>query len=103
MTHEFKDIVYKVKDHIATITINRPRKMNAVTADSLREIEIALDEAGKDSGVGVVVLTGAGDKAFCAGADVDDRGRAEQCGSPCAASLGLYRITTGGPKPVIAA
>lgn len=70
MAEDFKDIRYEVANNIATITINRPEKMNSVTAESIREIEEALDRAGKDPEVGVVVFTGTGDKAFCTGADV---------------------------------
>lgn len=70
MQPEFTDIIYAIDGNIATITINRPEKMNSVTAHSLREIETALDMAGKDPQVGVVVFTGAGEKSFCAGADV---------------------------------
>ena len=54
----YQDILYSVEDHVATITINRPEKMNAVTAETLNEIENALDEAGRDNAVGVIVLTG---------------------------------------------
>ncbi len=102
MTDEFKDIIYTVKDHVATITINRPQKMNAVTADSLREIEIALDDAGKDSGVGVVILTGTGDKAFCAGADVSWQKEGKMGRSGPAAFTPPYLMLSRCPKPVIA-
>jgi len=67
---DYQDILYSKAGGVATITINRPEKMNSVTADSQREIESAFDDAGKDPTIGVVVLTGAGEKAFCAGADV---------------------------------
>lgn len=70
MTTQYKDIIYELADNIATITINRPDKLNSVTAETILEIEDALDIAGKDPEVGVVVFTGSGDKSFCAGADV---------------------------------
>lgn len=70
MAENFKDIRYEIKNNIATITIDRPDKMNSVTAETIREIETALDMAGKDPQVGVIVFTGSGEKAFCAGADV---------------------------------
>ena len=73
MNPEFDDILYTVANGVATITINRPQKLNSVTAHSLREIEVAFDAAGKDPEVGVVVFTGAGEKSFCAGADVYGR------------------------------
>ena len=70
MPNNFEDIIYSIDNGVATITINRPEKLNSVTAQSLQEIEAALDAAGKDPEVGVVVLTGTGEKAFCTGADV---------------------------------
>ena len=60
-----------VEGPIATITINRPEKLNALTPEMLRALEVALDSIEADEAVRVVVLTGAGDRAFCAGADVD--------------------------------
>lgn len=69
MVNDFEDIIYTVESGVATITIDRPEKLNAVTAQTLQEIEAALDDAGKDPTVGVVVLTGAGEKSLCAGAD----------------------------------
>ena len=70
MSYDFEDIIYSIEAGVATITINRAEKLNSVTAQSLQEIEAALDAAGKDPDVGVVVLTGTGEKAFCTGADV---------------------------------
>jgi 2-ketocyclohexanecarboxyl-CoA hydrolase len=70
MSSEFTDILYEVVGHVATISINRPQKLNSVTADTVREIEAALDKADKDPVVGVIVFTGVGEKSFCAGADV---------------------------------
>jgi enoyl-CoA hydratase/carnithine racemase len=66
----YKDIILEKKDHIATLTINRPDKMNAMTLETREEIIAALAEVGRDDDVRVLVLTGAGDRAFCAGVDV---------------------------------
>lgn len=66
-----KEIYYDVKDYVATITINRPKKLNSFTGDNIVEIQNLLDEAGKDPKVGVIVLTGTGDRAFCVGGDVN--------------------------------
>lgn len=70
-----KDIIYEKKYHsegggVGRITINRPNVYNAFTGDTIDEICIALDDASHDETLGVVVLTGAGDKAFCTGGDV---------------------------------
>jgi len=66
----FKNILYDKKDEIATITINRPKALNALNKDTLLEIRSAIADAAKDSSIKVVIITGAGTRAFCAGADV---------------------------------
>ena len=71
MPRDYTDILYETKDHVARITINRPKQYNAFTGDTLKELTLAFEEANVDDEVGVVVLTGAGDKAFCAGGDVN--------------------------------
>lgn len=73
---DFKEIIYEKKEFgnkglAARITINRPEKRNAVTELTIKEIMLALDDASNDPETGVVVLTGAGDKAFCAGGDLN--------------------------------
>ncbi|MEZ5776603.1 MAG: enoyl-CoA hydratase-related protein [Hyphomicrobiaceae bacterium] len=67
----YRDILYDVKDHIATITINRPEKLNAFTQNTIYEWEHALKRAEADKDVGVIVFTGAGERAFSAGGDVN--------------------------------
>ena len=69
---EFQDIIYQKKDGIAKIVINRPQAYNAFTTNTLREMAQAFDDAERDSSIGVVVLTGAGDKAFCTGGDTKE-------------------------------
>jgi 2-ketocyclohexanecarboxyl-CoA hydrolase len=101
-TSQYQDILYEVKDNVATVTINRPEKMNAVTADTLNEIESAFDEAGRDNSVGVIVLTGTGDKAFCAGADIGWQASGKM-GRPKAANFTPpYLMIIRCPKPIIA-
>ena len=65
----YSEITYDVADKIATITLNRPEKMNAFTGTMMAELIDAFDKANKDDGVGAIIVTGAG-KAFCAGADL---------------------------------
>lgn len=67
---DFSQILYDVSDHIATITLNRPDKMNAFTAAMMNEMLAALDITDADDDVRAVIVTGAGDRAFCAGADL---------------------------------
>ncbi|MEM1514724.1 MAG: enoyl-CoA hydratase-related protein [Candidatus Bathyarchaeia archaeon] len=72
MTSQYKNILYEKKDGIATITINRPQVLNALNKETLVEIRSAIMDAEKDENVKVVMVTGAGDRAFCAGADVSE-------------------------------
>ena len=64
----YKDLLYGVEDKIATITLNRPERLNALTPGLLQELHGAFDEADRDRKVKVIILTGAG-VAFCAGFD----------------------------------
>jgi len=66
----FETLLYEVADGIATITLNRPAKMNAYTPQMGREIVAAMRQADQDHHARVVILTGAGPRAFCAGADI---------------------------------
>src|SRR5260370_23292592 len=66
---EFQDIIYGEADGVATITINRPKTYNAFNANTCEELIKAFGQAGWNKDIGVVVLTGAGEKAFCTGGD----------------------------------
>lgn len=70
---DFQDIIYDVSEGIATITLNRPDKMNAFTGRMMHEIISALDLTDADDNVKAVIFTGAG-RAFCAGADLSSGG-----------------------------
>jgi enoyl-CoA hydratase len=67
---QLENVTYAVEDGIALITVNRPKVLNALNAQTLKEIRAAFEAARTDSAVAVVVLTGAGEKAFIAGADI---------------------------------
>jgi enoyl-CoA hydratase len=69
---DFENITYLVEDGIATITIDRPKALNALNSKTLDELCSAAWQAGEDPEVGAVILTGAGDKAFVAGADIKE-------------------------------
>jgi len=71
----YEDILYEAADGIATITINRAEVRNAVRPKTYEELTDAMHRAANDATVGVVVLTGAGDKAFCSGGDVRDQSK----------------------------
>ena len=70
----YEQILYDVADSVATITLNRPDRLNAVTARSIDALIAAFDAADADDGVRAVIVTGAG-RAFCAGADLGAGGR----------------------------
>ena len=101
MTYE--DILYSERDGVATITINRPEKMNAFRGQTCEEMIHAFNRAGWNKAIGVIVLTGAGNRAFCTGGDqsaheghYDGRGI---IGLPLEELQGVIRDV---PKPVIA-
>jgi enoyl-CoA hydratase/carnithine racemase len=72
---DFETVIIKKEGHIATITMNRPDKMNALNTQMLREMVAAIDEIASNDDVRVVVLTGAG-RVFCSGADISESGKA---------------------------
>jgi enoyl-CoA hydratase/carnithine racemase len=69
---QFINILYEKKNWVATVTINRPKVHNCLNFETLRELGTAFQDASWDDEVAVVVLTGAGDKAFCTGADIKE-------------------------------
>jgi len=71
MSQQFENILYEKKDLVATLTINRPKRFNALTLPTLKEIVRALEDARDDKAVGVVVMTGAENRSFCPGFDTD--------------------------------
>ncbi len=104
---EFTDVTYVVEeDAFAIITINRPERFNAFRGRTIDELNAALKHAWADSRVAAVILTGAGDKAFCAGGDLKERA---ETGSYGETESGLFEIQSlhqlirAIPKPVIAA
>ncbi|HET7053732.1 MAG TPA: 1,4-dihydroxy-2-naphthoyl-CoA synthase [Solirubrobacterales bacterium] len=103
---EYEDIRYEKGDGIAKITIDRPDVLNAFRPQTLIDVSAAMELAREDEEVGVVVLTGAGERAFCAGGDQTVRGDTGYL--PEGASVGRFHVTDLQvqmrrlPKPVIA-
>lgn len=69
---EYKNLLLESADGVATLTVNSPRTLNALNSEILAELAAALREFDADAGIKVVVLTGAGEKAFVAGADIKE-------------------------------
>ena len=100
---EFEDIIYEKKEGIARITFNRPEVLNAFRVKTLGETIAALEDAGADPTIGVVILTGAGNRAFCVGGDSRETGG--QAGYPRGVLEGTgkaHQLIRSIPQPVIA-
>ena len=104
---DYEDIKYELSgDGIAKITINRPEVHNAFRPETLIEVSDAMDKAREDTTVGVIILTGEGDKAFCSGGDQRVRGDTGYVAS--GAAVGRFHVTDLHvqirrlPKPVVA-
>jgi len=97
-----KEVMYDVKNYVATITINRPKTLNAFTGDNIKEMESLLAQAAADPKVGVIVLTGTGERAFCVGGDVNwEKGTGGKSGLQVL-DFHFNRQIAECPKPVIA-
>lgn len=106
---DYRDVRIERQGRIATLTLARPTKLNAVTADTIDEIEAALDELDRDDSVRAIIVTGEG-RAYCAGADISGGFEVPKTGDPATGrdidrdpggrvALRLFRMQ----KPVIAA
>ena len=108
---DYEDIIYEVGDGIARITINRPERRNAFRPPTLAELRDAFTKARDDLDVAAIILTGAGEEAFCSGGDQQIRGDDGYIGSDEVASQGIGRLDVGDlhvqmrrtPKPIVAA
>jgi naphthoate synthase len=103
---ELTDVRYAVEDGCAVVTIDRPERMNAFRGRTVDELISAFKHAWADSSVAAVILTGAGDRAFCAGGDVKERAETGGYGETEWGTFEierLHRIIRDIPKPVIAA
>jgi naphthoate synthase len=103
---ELQDVTYEVENGLAWVTINRPGRFNSFRGKTIDELIFCFKAAWADRSVGVIALTGAGDKAFCAGGDQKQR---METGDYGPTESGLFEVETFHrlirevPKPVIAA
>ena len=102
---EYQDLIYEHLDGIARITINRPEVRNAFRPETVFELLDAFDDAHENPEIGVVLLTGAGDRAFCSGGDQKVRGHGGYVGKDRVPRLNILEVQRKIryiPKPVIA-
>ena len=101
-----KNIIEEFEEGILTITINRPKKLNALNKETIQELHEAFQDAHDDSDVKLVIITGSGEKAFVAGADISefaDYSAEEGRDLAAEGQAKLFDYVANFPKPVIAA
>ena len=102
----FENITVETKDFIRYITINRPSQLNALNKQTIQDLNLALQNCEADSNTGVIILTGSGEKAFVAGADIKEFADFTIAEGGILASNGqeiLFDFVENFPKPIIAA
>jgi len=102
----FNTILVSIKDRLAQITINRPKKLNALNEETISELSLAFEKLEEDQRIKVIVLTGSGEKAFVAGADISEFSNFSEQEGGLLARIGqekLFNYIENLSKPVIAA
>lgn len=105
LVKNFSDILYEKSEGIAKITINRPHVHNAFTPKTVDQMIEAFIDAKSDLSIGVIILTGAGERAFCSGGDQKIRGHSgyqDEIGNEKLNVLELQKLIRSSPKPSIA-
>ncbi len=102
---EYKNLLFSVEDGVATITFNRPKALNAMNSETMGELNDAVNRCKSDDAVKAVILTGSGDKAFVAGADISEMRNLRPKEALAFMELGheTLRALETMPKPSIAA
>ena len=102
----FENITVETNDFVTFITINRPSQLNALNKQTIQDLNLALQNCEADSNTGVIILTGSGEKAFVAGADIKEFADFTIAEGGVLASHGqeiLFDYVENFPKPIIAA
>lgn len=102
----YKTILATVEDHILTVTINRPDKMNALNKEVIQELSQVIKEIYDNEEIWGAIITGAGEKAFVAGADISEFTELDASGGEDLARFGQQEVfdkIENSPKPIIAA
>lgn len=102
---EFQNIRLEINNNIAIVTVNRPDKLNALNALTMSELKSVFTKLNKDDNVYVIILTGAGEKAFVAGADISELNKLDMIAAKSFAESGqdVFNTIENSDKPVIAA
>jgi enoyl-CoA hydratase len=105
MTPDFKNILFAVQGAVATVTVDRPDKLNVLSIETLEELRQAIETILQRADLRVAIITGTGDKAFVAGADVAELAALNGSQAKAFANLGqsLFSLIENGGKPCIAA
>lgn len=104
-TTDYENLLVETRDRVAWIAVNRPDKLNALNRRTVEELGAAVEAAGSSPDVGVIVLSGAGEKAFVAGADIQEMASMSAGDAQAFSHMlnGNLRRIERSPKPVIAA
>lgn len=101
----YNNLLVEQKGYVFYITINRPKQLNALNKDTIEELSQAMKSADNDASIGVVILTGSGEKAFVAGADIKEFANFDDENGKKLARIGhetLFNVIENLTKPVIA-
>lgn len=99
----YEHLVVEKEGQVGVVRINRPDRRNALALETLEELDRAFDELASDAELGAVVVTGAGDKAFCAGADIEEGFSGEDVARAVRLGQKVFLKISRFPLPVIAA
>ncbi len=102
---EFKNLVVEVENNIAVVTVNRPEKLNALNNETIEELDEVFSQLNENEDVYVIILTGSGDKAFVAGADISELNNLDEQKAKMFSEKGqkVFSRIEKMEKPVIAA
>ena len=102
---ELKNVILEKEEHLAIVTINRPKALNALNSETLKDLDTVIEDLEKDANIYAVILTGAGEKSFVAGADIAEMKDLNEAQGEEFGALGnkVFLRLENLNKPVIAA
>ena len=101
----YENLLIEIKAPVATVTVNRPDKLNALNEQTIKELDVVFDDLNSNDSVSVIILTGSGEKAFVAGADIKELNALDMISAKEFAEFGqsVFSKIEKSEKPVIAA